>query len=189
MGSAPTAGAANPGIEEKNVLLRVQPGETPATLGDALRRPPTAPTFLYVDARRYWYSTQASVTRLAQDRAEGYEEDDVNAEIVRRLRAEKSRGEFAGVHIAPDGSPSIPDEKEARLVILGPDHPHTGRDEYSPRAQDRQRDARARGPSPRIYKNTLVFLAPTPLAQGPGSTRAAVPRVDLHRTGCRCTWT
>jgi predicted AAA+ superfamily ATPase len=161
MGSAPTAGAANPGIEEKNVLLGcVQPGETPATFGDALRRLADGATFLYVDARRYWYSTQASVTRLAQDRAEGYEEDDVHAEIVRRLRAERSRGEFAGVHIAPDGSSEVPDEKVARLVILGPDNSHTGRDENSPALRTARETLEARGSSPRIYKNTLVFLAP-----------------------------
>jgi uncharacterized protein len=64
MRSAPTAGAANPGIEEKNVLLGcVQPGETPTTFGDSLRRLTDGATFLYVDGRRYWYSTQPSVAR------------------------------------------------------------------------------------------------------------------------------
>jgi predicted AAA+ superfamily ATPase len=47
MGSAPTAGAASPGIEEKNVLLGcVQPGETPATFGNSLRRLTDGATFL-----------------------------------------------------------------------------------------------------------------------------------------------
>lgn len=100
-------------------------------------------------AKRYWYSTQASVTRRAQDRAEGYEEDDVNAEIVRRLRAEKNRGEFAGVHIAPDGSSDVPDEKEARLVILGPDDQHTGRGKNSPALRTAGQTLEARGSSPR----------------------------------------
>ncbi len=160
MGSAPTAGAANPGIEEKNILLGcVQPGEAPATFGDALRRLTDGATFLYVDAKRYWYSTQASVTRLAQDRAEGYDEDDVHAEIVRRLRAEKSRGDFAGVHPAPEGGSSVPDEREARLVVLGPEHGHTGRDENSPVLVAARIMLEARGSSPRIYRNTLVFLA------------------------------
>jgi predicted AAA+ superfamily ATPase len=160
MGSAPTAGAANPGIEEKNVLLGcLQPGETPATFGDALRRLTDGATFLYVDAKRYWYSTQASVTRLAQDRAEGYDTDDVNAEIVRRLRAEKSRGEFASVHVAPDGSSEVPDEREARLVIIGPENAHTGRDRRSPALHTAQQTLESRGSSPRIYRNTLVFLA------------------------------
>ena len=160
MGSAPTLGTANPGIEEKNVLLGcVQPGETPATFGDALRRLSDGATFLYVENKRYWYSTQASVTRLAQDRAEGYDTDDVHAEIVRRLRAEKSRGEFAGMHAAPDGSSDVPDEREARLVVLGPEHDHTGRDKDSPALRTARDTLEARGSSPRIYRNTLVFLA------------------------------
>ena len=65
------AGAANPGIEERNVLLGcVQPGEAAPTFGDSLRRLTDAATFLYVDGKRYWYSTQPSVTRLAQESQE-----------------------------------------------------------------------------------------------------------------------
>jgi predicted AAA+ superfamily ATPase len=160
MGSAPTLGTANPGIEEKNILLGcVQPGETPATFGDALRRLTDGATFLYVENKRYWYSTQASVTRLAQDRAEGYDEDDVHAKIVERLRAEKSRGDFAGVHVAPDGSSEVPDEREARLVVLGPEHAHTAKDKDSPALRAARETLEARGSSPRIYRNMLVFLA------------------------------
>ena len=48
---------------------------------------------------------------------------------------EKSRGDFASVHIAPDGSSDVPDEREARLVVLGPEHIHTGRDKDSPALQ------------------------------------------------------
>lgn len=160
MGSAPTARAAHPGIDEKNVILGcVQPGETAATFGDALRRLTDAATFLYVENKRYWYSTQASVTRLAQDRAEGYDEDVVHAEIVRRLRAERIRGDFAGVHVAPEGSSEVPDEKEARLVVLGPEYSHTGKNGDSEALRVAKEILAQRGPSPRLYKNTLVFLA------------------------------
>jgi predicted AAA+ superfamily ATPase len=164
MGSAPTAGAANPGIEEKNVLLGcAQPGETTATFGDALRRLTDGATFLYVDGKRYWYSTQASVARLAHDRAESCDPDDVQAEIVRRLRAESGagvRGEFAGVHAAPESSSEVPDETEVRLVILGPEYPHTGRGQDSEARRAAQSFLAQRGQSPRLYKNTLAFLAP-----------------------------
>ncbi|MBX6764706.1 MAG: DUF499 domain-containing protein [Rubrobacteraceae bacterium] len=163
MGSAPTAGAATPGIEEKNVLLGcVQPGETAATFGDALRRLTDGSTYLYVDGRRYWYSTQASITRLARDRAESCDPDEVHAEIVRRLRAAsgtRNRGDFAGVHVAPESTSEVPDEMEARLVILGPDYPHTGRDQDSEACRAARNFLEQRGQSPRIYKNTLVFLA------------------------------
>jgi len=38
--------------------------------GDALRRLATAATYLYQDGARYWFSTQATVTKIAEDRAE-----------------------------------------------------------------------------------------------------------------------
>ena len=46
------------------------PGESPAVFGDALRRLAAAATYLYQDGPRYWYSTQPTVTKLAEDRAE-----------------------------------------------------------------------------------------------------------------------
>ena len=44
----------------------------PAVFGDALRRLSSAATFLYQDGPRYWYSTQPTVTKLAEDRAEQF---------------------------------------------------------------------------------------------------------------------
>ena len=71
LGSAPTATAANRGIEDRQVKLGcVMPGESPAVFGDALRRLAGAATYLYQDGPRYWYSTQPTVTKLADDRAE-----------------------------------------------------------------------------------------------------------------------
>ena len=70
MGSAPIQKAANRGIDDRQVKLGcVQPGEAVATFGDALRRLTDRATYLYVDGKRYWYSTQPTVTRLADDRA------------------------------------------------------------------------------------------------------------------------
>src|SRR5262249_30990152 len=70
LGSAPTLHTANKGLEDRQIELGcAQPGEAVATFGDALRRLTDQATHLYVDGRRYWYSTQPSVIRLAQDRA------------------------------------------------------------------------------------------------------------------------
>ena len=51
------------------------PGESPAVFGDALRRLAGAATYLYQDGPRYWYSTQPTVTKLAEDRAEQLKRD------------------------------------------------------------------------------------------------------------------
>ena len=72
LGSAPTSAAAHRGIEDRRVKLGcVMPGESPAVFGDALRRLAAAATYLYQDGPRFWYSTQPTVTKLAEDREEG----------------------------------------------------------------------------------------------------------------------
>ena len=160
VGSAPTQRAANRGIDDRQVKLGcVQPGESTATFGDAIRRLTDRATYLYVDGSRYWYSTQPTVTRLADDRASQLHEHDVSDEIVRRLRDEgRSRGDFHRVH-ACLGSSDIPDEHEARLIILSPEFPHIKGQNDSPARQEAQNILDNRGNSPRNYKNTLVFLA------------------------------
>ena len=162
LGTAPSAKGRNPGIDERSVRLGcTQPGESVATFGDALRRLTDNATHLYVDRSRYWYSTQPSVTRLAQDRAAQCDADDhVWPELKRRLRADRQRGELCAVHAVPENTGDVPDEMAARLVLLGPEHPHARRDEAS-LAVVAARDMLAwRGSSPRLYQNMLVFLAP-----------------------------
>ena len=160
MGSAPTQRAANRGIDERQVKLGcVQPGEVVSTFGDAIRRLTDRATYLYVDGKRYWYSTVPTVTRLADDRASQLSDDDVEQEIQKRLREEaRTRGDFAKVHACVEGS-DVPDDREARLVILGPAHPHAARDTESAARSAASQILESRGSSPRNYKNTLVFLA------------------------------
>jgi len=161
MGSAPLSKTKNPGIDDRRIRLGcVQPGENVATFGDALRRLTDQATHLYVDGKRYWYSTQPSVTRLAQDRAAQQELDHVWEELKKRLRADRQRGEFAAVHPVPDSTGDVPDDMEVRLVVLGPEKPHSGKIPDSKARLETEQILNNRGNSPRIYKNMLVFLAP-----------------------------
>ena len=126
LGSAPTATAANRGVEDRRVKLGcVMPGESPAVFGDALRRLAAAATYLYQDGPRYWYSTQPTVTKLAEDRAEQLKRDPdkVVQELDKRLRADlRKMGDFNRVHPMPGTSADVPDDLDARLVVLGIDH-------------------------------------------------------------------
>jgi hypothetical protein len=160
MGSAPTLRAAHRGIDERQVKLGcVQPGEAVATFGDALRRLTDTATYLYVDGKRYWYSTQDTVARLAADRAAQLSDDQVAEETIKHLRQEAGkRADFSKVHACIPSS-DIPDEREARLVILGPDFPHTNRDGNSAARREAAAILDSRGTAPRNCKNTLVFLA------------------------------
>jgi hypothetical protein len=164
LGSAPTQQAANRGIDDRSVKLGcVQPGETPATFGDALRRLTDQATYLYVDGQRYWFSLQPSVTRLAQDRAAShFADDDVDEEIRRRLIAATragQRGDFATVHPAPRTPAEVPDEAEVRLVVLGPEYPHSGKTADSPARLAAQRFLEQRSGGARVHRNMLVVLA------------------------------
>lgn len=162
LGSAPTLTAANRGLEDRRVKLGcVMPGESPAVFGDALRRLSSSATYLYQDGARYWYSTQPTVTKLAEDRAEQLKRDPdkVVKELDKRLRADlRQQGDFSRVHPLPTSSADIPDDLDARLVVLGIDHTYAK--EAGNGAEKASRAIlESRGSNPRQYRNTLVFLA------------------------------
>ncbi len=161
IGSAPTLNTSQRGIEDNRIKLGcVQPGETVATFGDALRRLTDQATHLYVDGSRYWFSTQPSVTRLAQDRAAQFREDVVLEEIRKRLKDEANRrGDFMRVHVCPATSGDVPDERDARLVILDPEYSHTLKTKDSPARVQAQTILDSRGTGSRDYRNALAFLA------------------------------
>ncbi len=162
MGSAPMTTAANRGIEDRRIKLGcVMPGETPHVFGDALRRLSSAATYLYQDGPRYWYSTQPTVTKLAEDRAEQLKRDPdkVAKEIEDRLKLDlRAMGDFRRVHIAPQSGADVPDDREARLVVLGIDHPYS-RDPGNKAQAAASAILHQRGNSPRIFQNAIVFLA------------------------------
>jgi len=162
LGSAPTTTAANRGLEDRRVKLGcVMPGESPAVFGDALRRLAAAATYLYQDGPRYWYSTQPTVTKLAEDRAEQLKRDPdkVLRELEQRLRADlRKMGDFNRVHPLPGSSADVPDDLDARLVVLGIDHAYS-KDAHNAAERAAKAILETRGSAPRLYRNSLVFLA------------------------------
>jgi predicted AAA+ superfamily ATPase len=164
LGSAATLRSPHQGIEASRVRLGcVLPGEAIATFGDALNRLSARATYLYADQGRYWYGVQPSVAQVARTRAERLlteARDDIHAEIVRRLREERDRGEFTGVHVTPATSSDVPDETEARLVLLGPATPHVARSAESAALTAAGEILERRGNAAREFRNMLLFLAP-----------------------------
>lgn len=162
MGSAPIMAAANRGLEDRRVRLGcVMPGEAPAVFGDALRRLASSATYLYQDGPRYWYSTQPTVTKLAEDRAEQLKRDPdrIAQELELRLRRDlQKQGDFCRVHPLPASGQDVADDVDARLVVLGPAYPHT-KEADSPAITAAKATVESRGSTPRLYRNSLVFLA------------------------------
>jgi predicted AAA+ superfamily ATPase len=162
LGSAPTSTAAHRGVEDRRVKLGcVMPGESPAVFGDALRRLAAAATYLYQDGPRYWYSTQPTVTKLAEDRAEQLKRDPdkVVQELDKRLRTDlREMGDFKRIHPMPASSADVPDDLDVRFVVLSIDHAYTKEPDNAAEAAAKA-IFETRGNTPRLYRNSLLFLA------------------------------
>lgn len=164
VGTAPGANGPTPGVGAERIRLAcAQPGEPVASFGDALRRLSDTGRYVYQDGNRYWLSTRPNLNRTADDRAKALlrQPEELYAELARRHDPErKTRGEFAGVHVAPRGPSDVPDEPDTRLVILGPAIPHHRGKADSPARQAAREILQLRTKDqPRHQKNALVFLA------------------------------
>ncbi len=161
LGSAPIVAAPNRGLNDRRVKLGcVMPGESPPIFGDAMRRLASVATYLYQDGPRYWYATQPTVTKLAEERAESLkrETDKVEQELERRLRFNlQHKGDFKRLHPVSRSKADVQDSLEAGLVILI-DAPYS-KEGNSAAEQTAQSILENHGSSPRIYRNTLAFLA------------------------------
>ena len=168
LGSAPTLGTANRGLDEIRVRLACSfPTDPTDVFSDALRRLASSSTYLYSEGHRFWYDTQPSVSRTAAERKQRYLEhqhEDVHEELKRRLRADSvvraQRGGFVAVHPAPDTSAEVEDSDDGvRLIILGPEVSHSSKLGESTAVQRAREILEHRGKAPRLYRNLLLFLA------------------------------
>ena len=136
------------------------PGESPAVFGDALRRLAAAATYLYQDGPRYWYSTQPTVTKLAEDRAEQLKRDPdkVVQELDKRLRADLTTRRLQP---RPPAAALRPGRaRRSRRAAGGARHDiPTARSRATPPKSAAKAIFESRGNTPRLYRNTLVFLA------------------------------
>jgi predicted AAA+ superfamily ATPase len=164
IGSAPSVAAQRVrGLEEVRIRLGcTQPGEPAAVFGDALRRMGGASsplTYLYTDGSRYWYDTRPTVNKLARDRAQSFSVDQVNAEIVERLRGASKNRDFAAFHVAPPETSDVVDEARARIVVFHPELTHKRMSAESQALREAGHFLESRGNAQRLYKNMLVFVA------------------------------
>src|SRR5207244_9505382 len=110
---------------------------------------------------RFWYSTQPTVTKLADDRAEQLKRDPdkMAQELDNRLRADlRKSGDFARIHALPRSGADVPDDLDARLVVLPAEHSYTKEPDSAAETAARA-ILESRGNTPRLYRNTLAFMA------------------------------
>jgi hypothetical protein len=160
--SAPLVGQPNAGLTGQGLRLAcAEPGDQLAIFGEALRELTERATYLYEEAGRYWFSTQPTLNRLAEDRAKALPEHEVDAAIGDVLRADAgTKGGFDRVFAAPDDPVAIEEASALSLVILGPALPHAGKGVGKTPATDAVADTvTRRGASQRRLRNTLIFIA------------------------------
>lgn len=163
MGAAPRIKSTRKGLDKQYLWLGTAvPGDTLGNFGSAVELLAQRSTYFYEEQGHYWFDTQPSVTKTANDYAERLREDveTVWNEITRRLQGEERvRGVFDRVHIAPSSSADIPDLEDTRLVIAHPRHARRKQDGADSAAHAWVRDAiESKGASQRIHRNTLIFL-------------------------------
>lgn len=161
LGTAPMKGTANRGKDIRQVNLGcVQPGESLPAFGDALRRLQNKARYLHPDGERSYYDPAQNITRDAESRKEDFSPDVVDERIKELLRKnEIASNDFDRVHACPNHPADVADDSTARLVILSPSQTHSSGTADSAAIQAAEQFLNLRGSGPRIYRNTLVFVA------------------------------
>ncbi len=161
--SAPLVGQPNAGLNGQGLRLAcAEPGDQLAIFGEALRELSERATYLYEEAGRYWFSTQPTLNRLADERAKALPDHEVDAAIVQVLRDDAgTKGGFHRVYAAPDDPIAIDEAASLSLVILGPEMPHAGKGATASLAAEAANETLTRcRASQRRFRNTLLFAAP-----------------------------
>ena len=159
MGSAPTLEQTNKGIDDRSIKLGcVQPGESPAT-GTRSGGSATRATYLVEDRGQYWYSLGQTIARTATAARSRVPETSTRTRRSGGGCSRPGEGRLRG-RAGARGPGEVPDEMEARLVVLGPEHPHASGTEVTAAREMVGKMLEERAAGPRVNRNMLVFLAP-----------------------------
>jgi hypothetical protein len=161
IGAAPTVGSPHKGVELARVLLgTAMPGDVVGNIHSALASLADTATYFYSGGDRYWFDAHPNVTQQAKDQAERLGEEDVWADVIRRLEGSSGANHsFARVVVAPEGSADIADLDEVQLVLVHPKHGHRKRGGRSPAVEFAYEATERRGDAPRQRRNMVVYLA------------------------------
>lgn len=162
--SAPSVGGPNAGVSKERLRLAcAEPGDQLSVFVEAIDALAEKATYLYEEAGRYWFSTQPTLNRLADDRAKQFADHDVDEAIAKVLRedaATKAGFSSGKVVAAPDDPTALDEQTALSLVILGPSTPHAGKGVVKSLATDATTETLMRCRSAqRRFRNTLLFVA------------------------------
>ena len=147
------SGAERQGVTLPWLRLAILRPDMPAALvGDAIKRLEDELWYLHSERGLYYFTSQPNLNRIRIEREEAVREEQVTEEL-RRL-VERLAGSELRTFVWPRAPQDIPDTKELKLAVLGPEHTRPGPAEELARLLLEQA-----GAAFRAYRNTLVVLA------------------------------
>lgn len=108
------------------------------------------------DEKYYWFQVQPNINILINQTRKEFSREDVNAEILAKLRQHEHGITAFKTLINPDQD--IPEQKKPTLIILSPEYLKENGNFNNETKEYIERMATKKGNSDRIYKNTLLFL-------------------------------
>lgn len=150
------SGAAQRGISKPGLnLALIQPGGiTPMLITDALDRLKNRLYYFHA-GNSYSFQAQPNLNAVLSDRTAQVKPEKAH-ELVRNTAQQVAGSGVFRPQVWPESHKDVPDQQGFKLVLLGPDAPHDDRERLERAFSTIQQNA---GSGPRVYKNTLVYLA------------------------------
>ncbi len=162
---------ANKGISvaELKLHLLTPGGFNHNNINGALNKLESVAHYLYYaqsggSGKRYWFHTKPNINILINQAKGDIKENDVTAEIIKRIEEKRKQIQFFNVLVNP--SEDIPEQMKPTLIILSPNYfanPNQINGQTKPLIE---RIATKKGNSERIYRNTLLFLVCSEIGLG-----------------------
>ena len=109
--------------------------------------------------RRFWFHTKPNINILINQVRNDIQTPDIEAEILRRINEKSRYVQPFNVLVNPTGD--VPEQPKLTLVILSPQHRADGNNIADNTKRYVEQIATKKGNSERIYRNTMLFLAPS----------------------------
>jgi len=108
--------------------------------------------------KRFWFHVKPNISMLINQAKEDVKSDEINAEIIKRLK-DKTRN-VALFNVLVDPSNELPEQMKPTLIVLNPKNASPSDSLRADTKSLIETIATKKGTSERIYRNTILFLVP-----------------------------
>ena len=153
-----SASGAVKGIDPRQIRLGVvEPGQGVSVYNEALNRMSGDLYYLYTSDDRYYFHAEENLNKVATDRADALNDQQINTHIVHEIR--EAVGRRSDVVVYEHDSGAVPEDDSVRLVIFPPEICLPSRSsERDDATSEALQLVKHYGDASRIRRNTLVFL-------------------------------